>query len=389
MATVATSVEWKTIRITRINTTRNNSGADHEEGARRSYGDKLRHATRRTVGRLKIRIAAVFFVAAAIGVPSALNAGFFPTLLSWIRDDAFAAESAGGHLYTYAERMETTTLRAALNVDPNPAKGGGDITIEDGAALRSEGGPAGTMVNIADQKASEHISIYVVRAGDSLGQIAKMFNVSVNTIAWANDVRGGLIREGQVLTILPVTGVRHTVAKGDTLASIAKKYKGDLDEIVQYNNIAADTSLLVGSVVIVPDGELGAPKTTVTLASGSSGGPSYAGYYIRPVVGGTKTQGIHGYNAVDLAAPVGTPILSSAAGTVIVSRTGGWNGGYGNYIVVRHGNGTQTLYAHTSANIVGVGQWVVQGQVIGYVGSTGRSTGPHVHFEIRGAKNPF
>ena len=124
------------------------------------------------------------------------------------------------------------------------------------------------------------------------------------------------------------------------------------------------------------------------MTSGSNV-PTYSGYYLRPISGGTRTQGIHGFNAVDLAASVGTPIMASASGKVIISKNSGWNGGYGNYIVIEHPNGTQTLYAHASKVIVFSGQSVVQGQVIGYVGSTGRSTGAHVHFEIRGAKNPF
>ncbi|PIQ67135.1 MAG: hypothetical protein COV95_00370, partial [Candidatus Zambryskibacteria bacterium CG11_big_fil_rev_8_21_14_0_20_40_24] len=115
---------------------------------------------------------------------------------------------------------------------------------------------------------------------------------------------------------------------------------------------------------------------------------SYDGYYIKPV-NGRRTQGIHGYNAVDLGAPAGSPIFAAAPGVVIISRNSGWNGGYGRYIVIRHDNGTQTLYAHNSENIVYEGTSVVQGQVVGYVGSSGKSTGPHVHFEIRGAKNPF
>jgi len=143
--------------------------------------------------------------------------------------------------------------------------------------------------------------------------------------------------------------------------------------------------------VIIPEGEFVMPKTTT--ASGTkvvtSGGPSYEGYYMKPVSGAARTQGIHGYNGVDLGAPVGTPIMAAADGDVIIVKNGGWNGGYGNYVVIRHDNGTQTLYAHNSSNIVYPGQYVVQGQVIGYVGSTGRSTGPHVHFEVRGAKNPF
>ena len=108
-----------------------------------------------------------------------------------------------------------------------------------------------------------------------------------------------------------------------------------------------------------------------------------------PLPGSLKTQGLHGYNALDFSAAYGTPVVASAAGDVIVVRNGGWNGGYGNYMVIRHGNGTQTLYSHTSQNIAYAGQSVVQGQVIGYVGSSGRATGPHLHFEVRGAWNPF
>ncbi|MEK7135159.1 MAG: M23 family metallopeptidase, partial [Patescibacteria group bacterium] len=108
-----------------------------------------------------------------------------------------------------------------------------------------------------------------------------------------------------------------------------------------------------------------------------------------PIRGGLKSQGIHGHNGVDLAAPVGTPIVASADGKVILSRTGGYNGGYGTYVVISHANGTQSLYAHMSANNVAVGEVVSQGQVIGAIGMTGKTTGPHIHFEIRGARNPF
>jgi murein DD-endopeptidase MepM/ murein hydrolase activator NlpD len=98
---------------------------------------------------------------------------------------------------------------------------------------------------------------------------------------------------------------------------------------------------------------------------------------------------MHGYNAVDLGAPVGTPITAAASGKVITSKQGGWNGGYGNMVVISHDNGTQTLYSHLSSNVVYSGQWVSAGEVIGYVGSTGHSTGPHLHFEVRGDTNPL
>ena len=283
-------------------------------------------------------------------------------------------------------------LQASLNLDPNLAKGGGDITIIGDIALMPETGPSGSMANIKDQSASDTINVYVVREGDSLSQIAKMFNVSTNTIIWANDLHKSLIKEGQTLVILPVSGVKHEVVKGETLASITKKYKGDLDEILNFNNLSENSKLSVGDIVIIPDGEVGAYSFGSTGSSqkivGSSNNPAYEDYYIRPV-NGRKSQGLHGYNAVDIAASTGTPIFASASGKVIISRNGGWNGGYGSYVVINHNNKTQTLYAHMSEDIVYVGQNVVQGQIIGYVGSTGKSTGPHIHFEIRGTKNPF
>lgn len=289
---------------------------------------------------------------------------------------------------------ETPALKAALNIDPSPAKGGGDITVVGGIALQAEMGPSGTAADIESYRpGSDQISIYVVREGDSLSQIAEMFGVSTNTLIWANDLRrGNVIRPGETLVILPVSGVRHTVVRGDTLESIVKRYQGDMDEVLEYNNLRAGASLAVGDVVTVPYGmvpqAIAAPASP-TRAPAATGTPVTDGFFMRPIAGGVRTQGIHGYNAVDIAAPTGANVLASASGEVIVSRSFGYNGGYGQYIVIRHENGTQTLYAHLSQNYVSAGARVVQGQVIGAVGSTGRSTGPHLHFEVRGARNPF
>ena len=99
---------------------------------------------------------------------------------------------------------------------------------------------------------------------------------------------------------------------------------------------------------------------------------------------------MHGHNAVDLAIAYGTPIHAAAAGTVIIAKSNGaYNGGYGNFVMISHGNGSETLYAHMSKTAVSVGQQVSQGQTIGYIGMTGMTTGPHTHFEIRNAQNPF
>ncbi len=246
---------------------------------------------------------------------------------------------------------------------------------------------------VNSKTANGEISVYMVRAGDTLSQIAEMYNVSSKTILWANDItNASKIRPGDTLIILPITGVRHIVKSGDTIESIAKKYSGDSSDILAYNQLASADALRVGETLLIPDGTIATPPPTRTVtptrANGSSAVASSAGF-THPVPGAVKTQGIHGYNGIDLAAGAGTPILAAAAGDVIVARGSGWNGGYGIYVVIKHSNGTQTLYAHNSRNAVTVGERVTAGQVIGYVGSTGRSTGNHLHFEVRGAKNPF
>ena len=176
--------------------------------------------------------------------------------------------------------------------------------------------------------------------------------------------------------------------KGDTLKAIATKYHGDVDDIIAYNRLADASDIAPGATIVIPGGEVvAAPAKKKPV--GSAGGSIASGYFKHPLPGSVRTQGIHGYNGVDLGAPIGTPILAAASGNVILSRVGGYNGGYGNYVVIKHPNGTQTLYAHMSSNAVSVGDYVAQGQTVGRVGSTGRSTGAHLHFEVRGAKNPF
>lgn len=318
------------------------------------------------------------------GIPFGVSAG----LLSFV-SSLFSSVSAEE---VVVENSQTIPLlQSSLNSDPDPLSDDSSVTILNGTALLADDGPTGGLAeNKKDHPTSDTISIYVVRKGDSLATIARMFGVSVNTIRWSNDISGSTISPGQTLVILPVSGVRHIVKKGDTVASITKAYKGDLEEVKRYNNIVENTKLAVGDIVIVPDGEIisqgsknGGARTKAIISS-----KEFAGYYLRPT-SGKRTQGIHGYNAVDIAPQIGTPIVAAADGQVIVSKTSGWNGGYGLYIVIQHNNGTQTLYAHNQENVVVVGQSVKQGEVIAYVGRTGKVTGPHLHFEVRGAKNPF
>ena len=273
-------------------------------------------------------------------------------------------------------------LEGYLNTNPTSI-GGPTVVLVDNTVL-SPLADDGAFVDLGKSGSGE-ISVYVVRDGDTIGAIAEMFGVSTNTIKWANDLKSNTLKVGQELVILPISGVRHTVKSGETLQSLAKKYKADLEDILSYNSIPAGAKLSVGDVIIIPDGVVSAGVP----ASGQTQQTAVAGYYVRPIKGGVKSQGVHGHNGVDLAASVGTPIVASAAGKVILSRTGGYNGGYGTYVVISHSNGTQTLYAHMAKNNVTVGQSVAQGEIIGTIGLTGKTTGPHIHFEIRGARNPF
>lgn len=327
-------------------------------------------------------------------LPNVTNAGAFSFLTSF-----FGSEDVSAQAETVIESdSQSMPLPEPINnIDP-VVQVVGEVTIEGGEAVLPEVGPS-TLAPEEFANSSGQISVYVVRSGDKLSEIAEMFDVSVNTILWANDIpRGGSIKPGQTLVILPVSGVLHKVVSGDTLAKIAKKYNGDLDEIANFNDLKINDKLVVGDTIIIPDGQVsssirpsvaGNNSGNSRLISGSASGPNYEGYYTKPLIGGRKTQGLHGYNGVDYGIPVGTPLYASAGGTVIISKNSGWNGGYGNYVVIQHSNNTQTVYGHMLNTTVLVGQRVSQGQLIGYSGNTGKSTGPHLHFEVRGAKNPF
>ena len=271
------------------------------------------------------------------------------------------------------------------------------LVTSGNSALVAYNGPDGTVADIAGSAQSDRISVYVVRKGDTLSDIAKMYDVSINTILWANNLKSARdVRPGDTLIILPVSGVERVVVKGDTLKSLAKKFGADADEIATFNDLDPAVPLKVGSTVVIPGGELILPPpvstspTVRTPILNSGGGTFLPGFFVNPVPGSILTKRIHGRNGVDLGAARGTPVHAAADGIVIISRGGGgWNGGYGNYIVITHNNGAQTLYSHLKSVAVSPGQSVSSNQTIGYVGSTGRVTGVHLHFEVRGAANPF
>ncbi len=283
-------------------------------------------------------------------------------------------------------------------IDPN-----GTVNIVSNNALMPSAGPMGGTGGLdPEASSSDQISVYVIRKGDSISQIADMFGVSVNTILAANDLKkGAKLKEGDVLFILPISGLEHTVTKGESLKSIANLYKVDVGDITLYNGLTQNAKLAVGDKLMIPGGEMadeGGDKPAANLGAVAVKDKDYyashpikgvSGYFIDPVPTGQKTQGLHGpgHRGIDIGAPTGTPIYAAAGGKVLIAKTG-WSGGYGNMAIIQHPNGTKTLYAHMSKLKAKTGDSVTQGEIIGNVGSTGHSTGPHLHFEVFNAKNP-
>ena len=244
------------------------------------------------------------------------------------------------------------------------------------------------------------IETYIVRPGDTVLGIAAKFNINPETIQWANselEANPDMLRIGDRLVILPVDGALHVVQPGDTLYSIAAKYKVTAQGIVDYplNKLESiDTPISVGTQLVIPEGTKPYITRQVETYSGpvpesASKGTGSLGW---PTVGQITQTFWGGHRAIDIGARPGTPVTSADSGYVIAAKTGGWNSGYGNMVMVDHGNGHVTLYAHLNSIYVRQGESISKGQQVGTVGNTGNSTGPHLHFEVRYqgvARNPF
>jgi len=232
------------------------------------------------------------------------------------------------------------------------------------------------------------IITYSVQAGDTVQSIADIFGLQPTTISWANPAiedAPDLLRIGQEVTILPIDGAYHEVAEGDTLESIAEEYKVECEVIItcEYNHLEPpDHSIAEGMQLIIPGGEKPyVPKVVTAYAGSVPEGARGTGRFQWPVLG-RITQGYwYGHRAIDIGAPIGSALLAADGG--FVSFAGWTDVGYGYLVVIDHANGFATYYAHMSNIYVFTGQAVERGQVIGAVGSTGWSTGPHLHFEVR------
>jgi len=247
------------------------------------------------------------------------------------------------------------------------------------------------------------IIYYTVEPSDTVSTIAAGFGVSVNTILWENDLNAySLIRPGDKLAILPMSGVSYKIGRGDTLAAIASKYGVTADAILEANKLASADELAAGQKLIIPGGKKNFYAASQVARNASPASllkdilkPKNLKSFVAnklawPTVGARITQYYSWrHHAVDIANKTGTPLYACDAGVVEVA---GWGTGYGNQIVIDHGGGRKSRYAHMSKFYVKKGQTVDKGEVIGLMGSTGRSTGPHLHFEyiINGIKyNPL
>jgi len=269
---------------------------------------------------------------------------------------------------------------------------GGEVL---GASLSDTG-----LVTFESDKPRSEIVTYTVREGDTLSNIAEKFGVSLDSVKWVNDKTNWTkIKPGDEVNVPPVTGIVYKVKAGDTIYTIAKKFEANAQAIVDFpfNTFSDDETfaIVAGQTLIIPDGVMpDAPASATTrfanVLTPDAGAVSATGSFVWPT-SGRITQNFSWYHkGGDIANHVGTPILAADSGTVIVA---GWtNVGYGNHIIIDHGNGYQTLYAHLSVISVVSSQRVARGATIGQMGSTGRSTGSHLHFEIRtgsGNVNPL
>ena len=243
----------------------------------------------------------------------------------------------------------------------------------------------GSLSTVFSVKPRDKVENYPVKSGETLASIAKKFDISVDTIKWANNLKSDLIKPNQELKIPPVTGIVHRVASGETIYTIAKKYHTNAQNIVNFIFNSFDDldtfSLIAGQTLYVPDGTIEPEKPAYQFIASIQAGVRGSSNFIWPTSGSITQNPVWYHMAVDIANSSGPPVIAADSGTVVYAGCLNW--GYGCHVIIDHGNGYQTLYAHLSSYLPNAGDSVTQGAQIGMMGSTGRSTGTHLHFEIR------
>ncbi len=277
----------------------------------------------------------------------------------------------------------------------NPGYGGAEST---GSSLNMSPAYLGELRSLVagllqqDAGLQEEEVIHVVARGETLTNIAQLYDMSVEDLVAINGIRDrNLILVDQELKVTFPCEIKHTLARGDTLASLALVYGAELEAIKEANNALDPFTMPVGTVVTIPNPtRLPPPVPVVTVASRtgstalSSGRIPAAPHFTWPLhgtitsrFGVLRTSGYHW--GLDIAAPTGTPIKAAAGGVVSFS---GYRSSYGNMVIIDHGSGWTTLYAHASRLLVSKGQRVSQGERIALVGESGNATGPHAHLEV-------
>lgn len=236
---------------------------------------------------------------------------------------------------------------------------------------------------------------YEVLGGETLTHIGAKFDVSALSILWANsDIKdANVLRPGKSILIPPRDGMTVIVEKGQSLDSLVKKYSGDFDQTLVANNITDPATIFAEQRILIAGGTPAKTPVPTQLAKKSTGkvkgtrssptGPTVpTGTFIWPTQGSVCNTRHRGYYAIDICAGGASPPIVASDGGVVVEARYGWNGGYGNTVRIDHGNGFFTRYAHMRTLTVSAGQSVSQGQQVGWMGTTGNSTGVHLHFEI-------
>jgi murein DD-endopeptidase MepM/ murein hydrolase activator NlpD len=295
-----------------------------------------------------------------------------------------------GAVYT---STETNYAKSYINEYSMP----GDVLVADENGYLVKSNP---QTDRASRIGMTDYAVHTVEGGESMSVIAEKYGVSVETIMWENKIgNANALRVGQKLVVPPVSGVSYKIVANDTLEKVAKKYNITKDVIIAQNGLASE-ALIKGQTLFLPGAKPFVDPATIATANRrattgavnkyisanpSDASPSVGKIFIYPSLG-KITQSFHaGHYALDIADSSRPPIWAAGGGTVVKASSGTWGGGYGNHVIIDHGNGVKTLYAHMTSLNVYEGQYVNQGDVIGIMGNTGRVygiTGIHLHFEV-------
>jgi len=292
---------------------------------------------------------------------------------------------------SYLDNLDTFKVQPMANIKASETENKSDDIIINTYNEDSIVNP-----NIVTTKRSKKertkIVEYIVKPGDSISTIAESFEISVNTILWKNNLSAySVIRPGDKLLILPFSGLTHKVKSGETISVIAKKYGVEENKIINDNKLSKNSKLQIGQELLISGGKkiihrqpvttrytgFSAIKDVIKPSNSKSVASNKMSW---PTVGHRITQYYSWkHHGLDIANKIGTPLYAADSGTI---ERAGWGRGYGNHIVINHGGGKKTRYAHLSKFYVKKGDKVTKGQTIGAMGSTGWSTGPHLHFEV-------